>query len=92
MKNLPLPDYTRPDGVLNLASRVPLNAKRPDLGPRIECAYRSLDSSDFGTTKLHIDAVDTLSVLASTSNFQNKPVSQTNSWSALYGFEPAKFD
>lgn len=43
MKNLPLPEYSDPEGNLNLASYLPPFFVRPDLGPRLSCAYgRSL--------------------------------------------------
>ena len=32
MTALPFPDYTRPDGHMNLASLYPLNGLSPDLG------------------------------------------------------------
>lgn len=39
MKNLPLPEYSDPEGSLNLASYLPSFFVRPDLGPRLSCAY-----------------------------------------------------
>lgn len=39
MKNLPLPEYSDPEGNLNLASYLPSFFVRPDLGPRLSCAY-----------------------------------------------------
>lgn len=39
MKNLPLPEYSDPEGALNLASHLPSFFVRPDLGPRLCCAY-----------------------------------------------------
>lgn len=36
---LPVPEYTGPDGTLNLASRLPSFFIRPDLGPRLCCAH-----------------------------------------------------
>lgn len=39
MKNLPLPEYSDPEGNLNLASHLPSFFVRPDLGPRLCCAY-----------------------------------------------------
>lgn len=41
MKNLPLPEYSDPEGNLNLASYLPPFFVRPDLGPRLSCAYGS---------------------------------------------------
>lgn len=39
MKNLPMPEYSDPEGNLNLASHLPSFFVRPDLGPRLCCAY-----------------------------------------------------
>lgn len=39
MKNIPLPEYTRRGGKLNLASRLPNYFVRPDLGPKMYNAY-----------------------------------------------------
>lgn len=39
MTNIPLPEYTRRDGKLNLASRLPNYFVRPDLGPKMYNAY-----------------------------------------------------
>uniref|UniRef100_A0A8C4NGK6 Lysine-specific demethylase n=1 Tax=Eptatretus burgeri TaxID=7764 RepID=A0A8C4NGK6_EPTBU len=36
---LPLPEYTNPDGQMNLASHLPSFFVRPDLGPIMHCAY-----------------------------------------------------
>lgn len=43
MKNLPLPEYSDPEGSLNLASHLPSFFVRPDLGPRLCCAYGTKD-------------------------------------------------
>ena len=39
MENLPLPEYTKRDGRLNLATRLPSYFVRPDLGPKMYNAY-----------------------------------------------------
>ena len=39
MKALPLPDYTRRDGKLNIASSLPPLYVSPDLGPKMYNAY-----------------------------------------------------
>lgn len=39
MDNLPLPEYTKRDGRLNLAARLPNFFVRPDLGPKMYNAY-----------------------------------------------------
>lgn len=41
MQALPLPDYTHRTGTLNLVSRLPEYFLRPDLGPKMYCAYSS---------------------------------------------------
>lgn len=47
MKNLPLPEYSDPEGNLNLASHLPSFFVRPDLGPRLCCAYGREEIHDF---------------------------------------------
>lgn len=47
MKNLPLPEYSDPEGNLNLASHLPSFFVRPDLGPRLCCAYGREKIHDF---------------------------------------------
>ncbi|XP_030631900.1 probable JmjC domain-containing histone demethylation protein 2C isoform X2 [Chanos chanos] len=65
MKNLPLPEYTDPEGNLNLASHLPSFFVRPDLGPRLCCAYgvAASQEQDFGTANLHTEVSDIVSVL-----------------------------
>lgn len=65
MKNLPLPEYSDPEGSLNLASHLPSFFVRPDLGPRLCCAYgvAASQDQDFGTANLHIEVSDVVSVL-----------------------------
>lgn len=57
MKNLPLPEYSDPEGNLNLASHLPSFFVRPDLGPRLCCAYGTavLSSSLHLASHLFID-------------------------------------
>ena len=43
MDNLPLPEYTKRDGRLNLAARLPNFFVRPDLGPKMYNAYGEKD-------------------------------------------------
>lgn len=43
MENLPLPEYTKRDGRLNLAARLPNFFVRPDLGPKMYNAYGEMD-------------------------------------------------
>ncbi|XP_048458979.1 lysine-specific demethylase 3A-like [Rhincodon typus] len=65
MSNLPLPEYTKRDGKLNLASRLPDFFVRPDLGPKMYNAYGLLSAEDrkFGTTNLHLDVSDAANVM-----------------------------
>ncbi|KAK5906480.1 hypothetical protein CgunFtcFv8_002343 [Champsocephalus gunnari] len=65
MKNLPLPEYSDPEGSLNLASHLPSFFVRPDLGPRLCCAYgvAASQDQDFGTANLHVEVSDVVSVL-----------------------------
>lgn len=46
MENLPLPEYTKRDGRLNLASRLPSYFVRPDLGPKMYNAYGMTERSE----------------------------------------------
>lgn len=39
MQSLPLPEYTKRDGRLNLVSRLPDFLVKPDLGPKMYIAY-----------------------------------------------------
>lgn len=50
MKNIPLPEYTRRGGKLNLASRLPNYFVRPDLGPKMYNAY----GKEFFTLKVSL--------------------------------------
>ncbi|KAL7873296.1 hypothetical protein AOLI_G00123670 [Acnodon oligacanthus] len=65
MSTLPIPEYTGPDGSLNLASRLPSFFIRPDLGPRLCCAHgvTACPEQDFGTSNLHVEISDTMSIL-----------------------------
>ncbi|KAJ2803406.1 hypothetical protein H4R20_002910 [Coemansia guatemalensis] len=62
---IPFPEYTRRDGVFNLAARLPATAVPPDLGPKMYCAYGSSDSKGgVGTTNLHCDMADAVNIMA----------------------------
>uniref|UniRef100_A0A8C3PQ44 Lysine-specific demethylase n=1 Tax=Calidris pygmaea TaxID=425635 RepID=A0A8C3PQ44_9CHAR len=65
MENLPLPEYTKRDGRLNLASRLPSYFVRPDLGPKMYNAYGLITAEDrrVGTTNLHLDVSDAVNVM-----------------------------
>ena len=63
MQALPLPDYTRQDGRLNLAGRLPKCFASPDLGPKMYSGYGSALTFTKGTTNLHIDVSDAVNVM-----------------------------
>ncbi|XP_076257984.1 lysine demethylase 3 isoform X2 [Rhynchophorus ferrugineus] len=63
MQALPLPEYTRRNGRLNLASRLPDCFIRPDLGPKMYNAYGSATHASRGTTNLHLDVSDAVNVM-----------------------------
>uniref|UniRef100_A0A7N8WXG0 Lysine-specific demethylase n=1 Tax=Mastacembelus armatus TaxID=205130 RepID=A0A7N8WXG0_9TELE len=65
MENLPLPEYTKRDGRLNLAARLPNFFVRPDLGPKMYNAYGLISTEDrkVGTTNLHLDVSDAVNVM-----------------------------
>uniref|UniRef100_W5MTG7 Lysine-specific demethylase n=1 Tax=Lepisosteus oculatus TaxID=7918 RepID=W5MTG7_LEPOC len=65
MENLPLPEYTKRDGRLNLAARLPNFFVRPDLGPKMYNAYGLISAEDrkVGTTNLHLDVSDAVNVM-----------------------------
>lgn len=63
MKCLPLTEYTRREGRLNLASRLSSFFVRPDLGPKMYSAYGSALHPTKGTTNLHLDVSDAVNVM-----------------------------
>lgn len=63
MQALPLQEYTRRSGKLNLASRLPDCFVRPDLGPKMYNAYGSALHPNKGTTNLHLDVSDAVNVM-----------------------------
>ncbi|XP_019850041.1 PREDICTED: uncharacterized protein LOC100639981 [Amphimedon queenslandica] len=60
---LPLPDYTRRDGKLNLTSSLPDFFVKPDLGPKMYNAYGTSTLAGCGTTNLHLDVSDAVNVM-----------------------------
>ena len=61
---LPMPDYVRRDGVLNIASHFPLNTIVPDLGPKMYNAMASnTEHGSKGSTRLHMDMADAMNIM-----------------------------
>lgn len=59
---LPLADYTKRNGKLNLVSRLPDIFLMPELGPKMYNAYGSLNEK-LGTTSLHLDVSDAINIM-----------------------------
>ncbi|THU77367.1 Clavaminate synthase-like protein [Dendrothele bispora CBS 962.96] len=61
---VPVPNYVRRDGTLNIASHFPRNAIAPDLGPKM---YNAMGSSceigSMGSTRLHMDMADAVNIM-----------------------------
>ncbi|KAL8562748.1 hypothetical protein ACOMHN_022623 [Nucella lapillus] len=76
MQALPLPEYTRRSGKLNLASRLPDFLVRPDLGPKMYNAYGSAKFPKEGTTNLHLDISDAVNVLVHVGVANDRPAGQ----------------
>ncbi|KIK65763.1 hypothetical protein GYMLUDRAFT_39289 [Collybiopsis luxurians FD-317 M1] len=61
---VPIPNYVRRDGTLNIASHFPLNAIAPDLGPKMYNAMASNQArGSKGSTRLHMDMADAVNVM-----------------------------
>ncbi|WWC61433.1 uncharacterized protein I303_104017 [Kwoniella dejecticola CBS 10117] len=61
---LPVPDYTRREGVLNLYSHFPPGPTRPDIGPKMYNAFEAKETAGgFGSTRLHMDVADAVNLL-----------------------------
>ncbi|KAG6499453.1 hypothetical protein ZIOFF_039241 [Zingiber officinale] len=67
---LPFPEYTDPTvGYLNLATKLPMDVIKPDLGPKTYIAYGVNEELGRGdsVTKLHCDMSDAVNVLTHTA-------------------------
>ncbi|KAI0047285.1 Clavaminate synthase-like protein [Auriscalpium vulgare] len=66
-KAVPMPNYCRRDGVLNIASHFPANTVAPDLGPKM---YNAMSTSQAqgskGSTRLHMDMADAVNIMLHT--------------------------
>ncbi|PFH50586.1 hypothetical protein AMATHDRAFT_176944 [Amanita thiersii Skay4041] len=61
---VPVPDYVRRDGVMNVSSHFPSNVIAPDLGPKMYNAMASsLAEGSKGSTKLHMDMADAMNIM-----------------------------
>ncbi|XP_047477004.1 lysine-specific demethylase 3A-like isoform X4 [Penaeus chinensis] len=63
MTVLPMGEYTRRNGRLNLAGRLPECFVRPDLGPKMYIAYGSAMHPSRASTNLHLDISDAVNVM-----------------------------
>ncbi|KAG7096549.1 hypothetical protein E1B28_003972 [Marasmius oreades] len=77
---VPIPQYVRRDGVLNIASHFPLNTVAPDLGPKMYNAMAANEElGSKGSTRLHMDMADALNVMTYASPYSPPPGSSSGS-------------
>ena len=61
---VPVPNYCRRDGAMNIASHFPSNTVSPDLGPKMYNAYAAQDGpGGKGSTRLHLDMADAVNIM-----------------------------
>lgn len=63
MNALPLGEYTKRNGIYNLANRLPNHILKPDLGPKMYSAYGSALHPTKATTNLHLDVSDAVNIM-----------------------------
>ncbi|EGO01531.1 hypothetical protein SERLA73DRAFT_166071 [Serpula lacrymans var. lacrymans S7.3] len=65
---VPVPNYVRRDGALNIASHFPTNTVAPDLGPKMYNAMASFEAAGSkGSTRLHMDMADAVNIMTHAS-------------------------
>jgi lysine-specific demethylase 3 len=78
---LPYLEYTHPHyGILNVASKLPEDVVKPDLGPKTHIAYgypQELGQGD-SVTKLHCNMCDTVNILMHTAEVTYEPTELSN--------------
>ncbi|OJA07528.1 hypothetical protein AZE42_07698 [Rhizopogon vesiculosus] len=66
---VPVPNYVRRDGALNIASHFPSNTVAPDLGPKMYNAMSSFESAGSkGSTRIHMDMADAVNIMTYASS------------------------
>ncbi|KAJ7620116.1 hypothetical protein FB45DRAFT_929501 [Roridomyces roridus] len=87
---VPMPDYVRRDGILNLAAYFPSNTVAPDLGPKMYSSYANRTEHNCrGTTQLHLDMSDAVNIMVFASpDPGNKPGSAV--WDIFRGQDTDK--
>lgn len=66
--SFPMPEYTKREGIRNLAAYLPSYCLKPELGPKMYIAYGSALYSDKASTNLHIDMSDAVNCLVYVSS------------------------
>ncbi|KAL0062643.1 hypothetical protein AAF712_010480 [Marasmius tenuissimus] len=67
---VPIPQYVRRDGVMNISSHFPQNTVAPDLGPKMYNAMTANEEpGSKGSTRLHMDMADALNIMTYASPF-----------------------
>ncbi|KAF8306268.1 hypothetical protein DL93DRAFT_2088849 [Clavulina sp. PMI_390] len=71
-ETVPASDYTRRDGIMNIASHFPIGTVAPDIGPKMYNAFEaSEEPGGFGSTRLHMDMADAVNIMTFASKRKN---------------------